>query len=60
LPVDARLLQRARRLLKSASDAEAVRQGIEETIANREIEQALTKLIREGRGRFVDVYEDRS
>jgi hypothetical protein len=59
LPVDARLLQRARRLLKSASDAEAVRQVLEEAIANREVEHALTKLIREGRGRFVDVYEDR-
>jgi endonuclease III len=60
LPVDTRLLQRARRLLKSASDVEAVRQALEEAIANREVEQALTKLIREGRGRFVDVYEDRS
>jgi hypothetical protein len=60
LPVDARLLQRARRLLKSGSDADAVRQALEEAIANREVEQALTKLIREGRGRFVDVYENRS
>ena len=60
LPIDARLLQRARRLLKSASDAEAVRQALEEAIANREVEEALTKLIREGRGRFVDVYENRS
>jgi len=59
LPVDARLLERARRLLKKASDAEAVRQALEEAIANREVERALTKLIREGRGRFVDVYEDR-
>jgi hypothetical protein len=46
--------------LKSTSDAQAVQQALEEAIANREVEQALTKLIREGRGRFVDVYEDRS
>jgi hypothetical protein len=60
LPVDAALLQRARRLLKSASDADAVRQALEEAIANREVEHALTKLIREGKGRFVDVYEEPS
>jgi hypothetical protein len=46
--------------LKSASDADAVRQALEEAIANREVEQALTKLIREGKGRFVDVYEEPS
>jgi len=60
LPVDAALVQRARRALKSASETEAVQQALEEALANRAIERTLIKLIREGRGRFVDLYEERS
>ena len=60
LPVDAGLVERARRVLKSPSEADAVRQALEEAVANREIERALTKLIRQGRGRFVDVHEEHS
>ena len=55
LPVDAALVQRVRRVLKSASDADAVQKALEEALANREIERTLIKLIREGRGRFVDL-----
>jgi hypothetical protein len=60
LPVDVALVQRARRVLKSASDAAAVQAALEEALANREIERTLIKLIREGRGRFVDLYAGRS
>mgnify|MGYP001183534272 FL=1 len=60
LPVDVALVQRARRVLKSGSDAAAVQAALEEALANREIERTLIKLIREGRGRFVDLYAERS
>ena len=60
LPVDVALVQRSRRVLKSPSDAAAVQAALEEALANREIERTLIKLIREGRGRFVDLYAERS
>lgn len=60
LPVDAALVQRVRRALRSVSDADAVQKALEEALANREIERTLIKLIREGRGRFVDLYAERS
>jgi hypothetical protein len=58
LQVDEALVRRARRVLKTNSNAAAVTRALEEVVANREIEAALTKLLRQGRGRFLDVYED--
>ena len=58
LRVDERLLRKARRALRTASDSEAVTRALEEAVANREIEASLLKLLREGRGHFVDVYGD--
>jgi len=50
------LVKKARKTLKSSSDSEAVTQALLETLANREIQATLKRLIRKGRGRFVDVY----
>lgn len=55
LTVDVDLLQRARRVLKRPSPAEVVEQALTEAIANREIEAALKRLIRRGRGHFADL-----
>ena len=53
--VDAGLVRRARRALNAPSDALAVRQALEEAIANREVEATLKALIRRGRHHFVDL-----
>ena len=55
VPVDAALVQRARRAFKGPSEADAVQQALEEALANRESERTLITLIREGRGRVVDI-----
>jgi ribonuclease I len=50
------LLRRARKSLKASSNTEAITKALRETVTNKEIEAALKKLIRKGRGRFVNVY----
>jgi len=50
------LLRRARKSLKASSNTEAITKSLREAVTNKEIEAALKKLIRKGRGRFVDVY----
>ena len=55
LTVDVDLLQRARRALKRPSPTEVVEQALAEAIANREIEAALKRLIRRGRGHFANL-----
>ena len=57
--VDASLVRRARRALNAPSDTVAVRQALEEAIANREIEATLKALIRRGRHHFVDLESTR-
>ena len=52
-----KLLRRARRGLKAATNEEAVTKALNESLANREIQASLKDLIRKGRGRFVDVYD---
>jgi hypothetical protein len=52
-----KLLRRARKNLKAASNEEAVTKALNESLANREIHASLKELIRKGRGRFVDVYD---
>lgn len=52
-----KLLRKARKNLKAASNEEAVTQALNESLANREIHASLKELIRKGRGRFVDVYD---
>jgi hypothetical protein len=54
--IDERLLQRARKTLKAATNTEAITRALEAALINREIEATLRALVRKGRGRIVDVY----
>jgi Arc/MetJ family transcription regulator len=58
LLVDNALLQKARKALKATTNSEAVTRALEEVVANKEVEASLKELIRKGRGRFVDVYQE--
>jgi len=54
--IDDSLLKRARRVLGSSTNTEAITKALQGVLANKEIEATLRDLIRKGRGRFVDVY----
>jgi hypothetical protein len=54
--LDESLLKRARKVLGSSTNTEAITKALQEVLANKEIEVTLRDLIRKGRGRFVDVY----
>lgn len=56
-PIDERLLQRAQKVLGASTEEETVIRALQEVVSNKEVEAAVIKLIRQGRGRFVDVYE---
>ena len=43
---------------RERSNSEAITRALEEVVANNEVEVALRELIRKGRGRFVDVYQE--
>lgn len=58
LLVDDALLQKARKALRVTTNSEAITRALEEIVANKEVETALKELIRKGRGRFVDVYQE--
>lgn len=58
LLVDEALLQKARKTLKAATNSEAITRALEEIVINKDIEASLRDLLRKGRGRFVDVYEE--
>ena len=58
LLVDKALLQKARKALKATTNSEAITRTLEEVVANKEVEASLQELIRKGRGRFVDVYQE--
>jgi len=58
LLVDKALLQKARKALKATTNSEAITRTLEEVVANKEVEASLKELIRKGRGRFVDVYQE--
>ncbi len=55
--VDEGLLKKARRALKASSNTEAITKSLEKALLDKEIEVALDRLIRKGRGRFADVYK---
>lgn len=57
LLVDNALLQKARKALHASTNSEAVARALEEVV-NREVETSLKELIRKGRGRLVDVYQE--
>jgi len=54
--LDEGLLKRARRVLRVSNNTQAIARALAEAVTNREIDTALTNLLRKGRGRFVDVY----
>lgn len=58
LLIDEALLQKARKAFQAATNSEAITRALEEAVTNREIENSLRALIRKGRGRFVDIYEE--
>ncbi len=58
LLIDGDLLQKARKVLHASTDSEAVSRALEEVVANKDIETSLKELLRKGRRRFVDVYQE--
>jgi hypothetical protein len=58
LLVDDTLLRKARKVLHVTTNSEAITRALEEVVANKEVEAALKDLIRKGRGRFIDVYQE--
>ncbi len=58
LLVDEALLQKARKLLRVTTYSETITRALEEVVINKEAEGALRDLLRKGRGRFVDVYQE--
>lgn len=54
--LDENLLKKARRVLKASTNTEAITRSLQKALEDKEIEAALTRLIRKGRGRFADVY----
>jgi hypothetical protein len=55
--LDEALLKKARRILKASTDTEAITKSLQRALLDKEIEASLRRLIRRGRGRFVDVYK---
>ena len=53
--LDEGLLKKARRTLKASTNTEAITKSLQKTLRDKEIDEALRRLIRKGRGRFVDV-----
>ena len=53
--LDEALLKKARRILKASTDTEAITKSLQRALLDKEIEASLRRLIRKGRGRFVDV-----
>jgi hypothetical protein len=51
--LDSVLIERARRVLDAKTDTEAIQRALQQTVENREIEEALDRLLREGRFRTV-------
>jgi hypothetical protein len=50
--------KKARRTLKASTNTEAITKSLEKILLDNEIQAALRRLIRKGRGLFVDVYPD--
>lgn len=58
LLIDEVLLRKARKVLHAPTNHEAVTRALEEVVANKEVEASLKELLRKGRGRIVDVYQE--
>ncbi len=58
LLIDEALLRKARKVLHAPTNNEAITRALEEVVANKEVEASLKELLRKGRGRIVDVYQE--
>ena len=58
LLIDETLLRKARKALHVPTNSEAVTRALEEAVANKDVETSLQELLRKGRGRFGDVYQE--
>ena len=56
--IDKALLRKARKALHAPTNSEAVTRALEEAVANQDVETSLKELLRKGRGRIVDVYQE--
>ncbi len=51
--LDGEVIERVRRLFNAKTDTEAIRQALKKAVEDREIEESLDKLLKEGRFRTV-------
>jgi len=51
--LDGEMIDKVRRLFNVKTDTEAIRKALQKTIEDREIEESLDKLLREGRFRTI-------
>ena len=51
--LDGEMIARVRRLFNTKTDTEAIRQALRKAVEDREIEESLDRLLREGRFRTV-------
>lgn len=51
--LDGEVIEKVRRIFQAKTDTEAIHKALRKTIEDREIEQALDRLLREGRFRNV-------
>ena len=56
--LDEALLRKARKVLHAPTNNEAITRALEEVVANKDVEMSLKELLRKGRGRIVDVYQE--
>ncbi len=49
--LDGEVIERVRRLFNAKTDTEAIRQALKKAVEDREIEESLDKLLKEGRFR---------
>ncbi len=56
--IDEALLRKARKVLHASTNNEAITRALEEAVANKDVETSLKELLRKGRGRIVDVYQE--
>ncbi len=51
--LDGEMIDKVRRLFNVKTDTEAIRKALQKTVEDREIEESLDKLLREGRFRTI-------
>jgi hypothetical protein len=51
--LDGNMIEKVRRLFNARTDTEAIQQALREAVENREIEESLDRLLKEGRFRTI-------